>query len=278
MRLPDRIERHPVEAMSIDITDLRGFYASPLGVVTRRFVGRAIDRFWGPLTGLRVLGLGYAPPYLSAIKDESERTLAFMPANQGVVNWPRTGASASALVDPLMMPLPDASIDRVLVVHALETVESPSELLHEIWRILTPGGRIILVAPNRRGLWARMDTTPFGYGQPYSRSQLKSLMRQTWFSPEGWAETLYVPPLRNRLLLQSAQAWEQVGAGFSLPFAGLHIVEATKQLYRPGAVHAVRRSRRLSPVFVPAPAAPASRVTPSSLIPPGFTGVRQGST
>ena len=264
--------------MSIDITDLRGFYASPLGAVTRRFVGRAIDRFWGKLTGLRVLGLGYAPPYLSAIKDESERTLAFMPANQGVVNWPRSGASASALVDPLMMPLPDASIDRVLVVHALETVESPSELLHEIWRILTPGGRIILVAPNRRGLWARMDTTPFGYGQPYSRSQLKSLMRQTWFSPEGWAETLYVPPLRNRLLLQSAQAWEQVGAGFSLPFAGLHIVEATKQLYRPGAVHAVRRSRRLSPVFVPAPAAPASRMTSSSLIPPGFTGVRQGST
>jgi hypothetical protein len=123
-----------------------------------------------------------------------------------------------------------------------------------------------------------MDTTPFGYGQPYSRSQLKSLMRQTWFSPEGWAETLYVPPLRNRLLLQSAQAWEQVGAGFSLPFAGLHIVEATKQLYRPGAVHAVRRSRRLAPVFVPAPAAPASRMTPSSLIPPRFTGVRRGST
>jgi SAM-dependent methyltransferase len=240
--------------MSIDITDLRSFYASPLGAVTRRFVGRAIDRFWGPLTGLRVLGLGYAPPYLATVKDECERALAFMPASQGVVNWPSTGASAAALVDPLMMPLPDASIDRVLVVHALETVESPSELLHEIWRILTPGGRIIMVAPNRRGLWARMDTTPFGYGQPYSRSQLKNLMRQTWFSPEGWAETLYVPPLRSRFLLSTAQAWERVGAGFSLPFAGLHIVEATKQLYRPGAVRAVRRASRTVPVFIPAPA------------------------
>ena len=137
--------------MSIDITDLRSFYASPLGGVTRRFVGRAIGRFWGTLTGLRVLGLGYAPPYLSTPVRESERTLAFMPASQGVVNWPGTGASASALVDPLTMPLPDACIDRVLLVHALETVESPSELLHEIWRILTPGGRIIMVAPNRRG-------------------------------------------------------------------------------------------------------------------------------
>ncbi|WP_112661669.1 class I SAM-dependent methyltransferase [Microvirga flavescens] len=240
--------------MSVDITDLRSFYASPLGNVTRRYVGRAIARFWGQLAGLRVLGLGYAPPYLGTIREECERALAFMPASQGVVNWPRSGASASTLVDPLMMPLPDASIDRVLVVHALETVESPSELLNEIWRILTPGGRIIVVVPNRRGLWARMDTTPFGYGQPFSRTQLKALMRQTWFSPEGWAETLYVPPIGSRLLLQTAQAWERVGASCSLPFAGLHIVEATKQLYHPVTVRAPRRARRFAPVFVPAPA------------------------
>ena len=242
--------------MSVDVTDLRAFYASPLGAVACRLVGRAVDRFWGPLVGLRVLGLGYAVPYLAAVRPECERSLAFMPANQGVVNWPATGASASALVDPLMMPLPDASIDRVLIVHALETVESPSELLQEVWRILTPGGRIIVVAPNRRGLWARMDTTPFGHGQPFSRSQLRSLMRATQFSPEGWAETLYVPPLRSRALLSTAAAWERAGASFSLPFAGLHVVEATKQLYRPVAVRKVRRARRLSPVFVPQPASP----------------------
>ena len=182
-----------------------------------------------------------------------------MPASQGVVNWPGTGASASALVDPLMMPLPDASIDRVLVVHALETVESPSELLHEIWRILTPGGRIIVVAPNRRGLWARMDTTPFGHGQPFSRSQLKSLMRQTWFSPEGWAETLYVPPLRNRFLLRRPRPGSGSASASRCPSPGLHIVEATKQLYRPGAVRRGAPRRRLAPVFVPAPASGCSR-------------------
>src|ERR671921_2929589 len=134
--------------MSVDVTDLRAFYASALGGVACRLVGRAIDRFWGPLVGLRVLGLGYAVPYLATIRPDCERALAFMPATQGVVNWPATGLSASALVDPLMMPLPDASIDRVLIIHALEVVESPSELLYEVWRILTPGGRIIAVAPN----------------------------------------------------------------------------------------------------------------------------------
>ncbi|HEX2727606.1 MAG TPA: class I SAM-dependent methyltransferase, partial [Beijerinckiaceae bacterium] len=217
-----------------------------------------IEQFWDSARGLRLLGLGYAVPYLTTVRDGAERTLAFMPASQGVVNWPATGHSASALVDPLTMPLPDASIDRVLLVHALEMVESPSELLQEIWRILTPGGRVIVVAPNRRGLWARMDTTPFGHGQPYSRSQLKALMRQTMFSPEGWAETLYVPPLHSWLMLRTAVAWERFGIALSLPFAGLHVVEATKQLYRPVPVRAKRRAARLAPVLVPAPA-PAPR-------------------
>ena len=63
------------------------------------------------------MGLGYAVPYLAAVRPECERTLAFMPASQGVVNWPASGLSSSALVDSLAMPLPDASIDRVLVVH-----------------------------------------------------------------------------------------------------------------------------------------------------------------
>jgi SAM-dependent methyltransferase len=179
-----------------------------------------------------------------------------MPASQGVVNWPASGLSASALVDPMTMPLPDASIDRVLLVHAIEAVESPTELLYEVWRILTPGGRIIVVAPNRRGLWARMDTTPFGHGQPYSRSQLNRLMRETLFSPEGWAETLYVPPLPGWFLLRTAVAWERIGVGLSLPFAGLHVVEAVKQLYRPVTVRQTRRVSRTAPVLVPAPAGP----------------------
>src|SRR5690242_13817489 len=106
--------------MSVDVVDLRAFYASPLGHVARRFIGRAIERFWGPVHGLRVLGLGYATPYLAPMREVAERALAFMPASQGVVNWPASGRSASALADPTMMPLPDTSIDRVLIAHALE--------------------------------------------------------------------------------------------------------------------------------------------------------------
>ncbi|NNM71108.1 class I SAM-dependent methyltransferase [Enterovirga aerilata] len=238
--------------MSVDVTDLRAFYAGPLGSVTKRLVGRAIAQAWSDLRGLSVLGLGYATPFLAEMEEAGPR-FAFMPATQGVVNWPASGPSSSALVDPMMMPLADGSVDRVLVVHALETVESPSELLNEVWRVLNPGGRMILVCPNRRGLWSRMDTTPFGHGQPFSRRQLRHLMKGALFSPESWAEILYVPPLRSRFLLSGAAAWEQLGRSLSLPFAGLHVVEATKQLHRPIPVYERRRARHFSPVLVPSP-------------------------
>jgi SAM-dependent methyltransferase len=155
----------------------------------------------------------------------------------------------------MMMPLAEGSVDRIIVVHALETVASPSELLGEVWRVLKPGGRLIVVCPNRRGLWSRMDTTPFGHGQPFSRRQLRRLMKSALFSPESWAEILYMPPLRSRLLLSSAGAWEGLGRSLSLPFAGLHVVDATKQLHRPIPVYERRRSRQLAPVLVPAPRA-----------------------
>jgi SAM-dependent methyltransferase len=225
-----------------------------LGAVARRLIGRASAGFLDGSRGLRVLGLGFATPYLAEARERCERTLAFMPAAQGVVTWPSPGACAACLTDPLMLPLPDSSIDRVLLIHALETTEDPYELLYEVWRILAPGGRVLVVAPNRRGLWARMDTTPFGQGRPYSRSQLLSLMNRTLFTPESWAEMLYVPPLRSRFMLRTAGVWERIGTALNLPFAGLHVIEAAKQLHRPLMVHQTRRGARFVPVLVPSPA------------------------
>jgi SAM-dependent methyltransferase len=235
--------------MALDVVDLRSFYATPLGEVARRRVSQIVRERWSRCVGLSIMGVGYATPYLGPLRDEALRVLAFMPAEQGVVNWPVEGKSASALVESSMMPLPDACIDRVLVVHALETLDHPRDVLSEIWRILTPGGRVIVVAPNRRGLWARMDTTPFGQGQPYSKSQLRELLRDTLFSPVHWAEALYVPPFARNYLLSAAPAFEAVGSRLGLPGAGLHLVEATKQLYRPIAA---RRARRRLPKFEPA--------------------------
>jgi SAM-dependent methyltransferase len=242
--------------MALDVVDLRSFYATPLGRVARRFVGRIVRDRWTSCAGFSILGVGYATPYLGWFRDEAVRVLAFMPAEQGVVNWPEQDVSSSALVDVTMMPLPDGCIDRVIVIHVLEVCEAPRELLAEIWRILTPGGRMLLVAPNRRGLWSQRESTPFGQGQPYSRSQLRDLLREALFSPTFEAEALYVPPFERPLFLRAASAFERFGGRFALPGGGVHVIEATKQLYRlVGARKAVRRALpQLQPALAPTPA------------------------
>src|SRR5215204_2530536 len=241
--------------MSIDVVDLRSFYSNRLGSVARRFVGRGIRRRWAGLQGQRVLGIGYATPYLGLFREEADRCLAFMPAAQGVVKWPSSSPALAALVDEPELPLTDAAVDRVLLVHALENTRDSAALLREVWRVLAPGGRLLAVVPNRRGLWARMDTTPFGHGRPYSRTQINHLMRDTWFTPIGWSEALYVPPISRGWFLRSAVAWERTGATLSAPFAGVHIVEATKQVYRaiPAPPERPPPVPTLQPALAPAP-------------------------
>ncbi len=240
--------------MPLDVIDLRSFYASPLGHVTRRFLGEALARLWPETPRAAVLGIGYATPYLSLWRREADRVLAFMPAQQGVVNWPPDEPSATALVDPTDLPLPDGSVDRVVLVHALEASDNPAALLAEVWRVLMPGGRLLIAAPNRRSLWARLDTTPFGDGRPFSRGQLNRLMRETMFSPERWDEALFAPPLPWRLMVRAAPAWERIGRRLSFPPPGIHLVDATKQLYRPVPVRKARRfALSLDPVLAPAP-------------------------
>jgi SAM-dependent methyltransferase len=235
--------------MSLDVVDLRNFYAHPLGTVARRFVSRGVRTRWTDTRGQRVLGIGYATPYLGLFREEAERCLAFMPAAQGVVKWPSARASLTALIEEHDLPLRDAEADRVLLVHALEMSHDPVGLLREVWRVLAAGGRLLAVIPNRRGVWARIDTTPFGQGRPYSRSQITMLLRDAWFTPTGWGEALYVPPIPRRWFLRSAVAWERAGAMLWSPFAGVHIVEATKEVYR--AIPARRERQRLMPALEP---------------------------
>ena len=246
--------------MAFDIVDLRSFYASSLGQSASSILCECVRARWSSCVGQSVLGIGYASPFLNLLKSEALRTLSFMPSNMGVVNWPSTGLSSSVLVDTDALPLPDASIDRIFLVHALESCEHKRDLLDEVWRVLTPGGRLIVIAPSRHGWWAHYEHTPFGQGQPFSKSQLRELMREALFSPLHWGEALFIPPIERRFVMRGAMAWERFGSGLSLPFAGVHVIEATKQIYRPAISGKASRLRGiLEPIFVPTGGTAAGR-------------------
>lgn len=243
--------------MPIDAHTLRDFYDSPLGDVARRLVGRIVRARWLSVDGMTLAALGYGSPYLERFRGGAARCFALMPAEQGAAVWPDRDRCATSLVHGDMLPLPDNSVDRLMIVHALEAAERPVELLEEVWRIVAPEGRILVIVPSRRGVWARADATPFGQGLPYSRAQLRELLQGADFSPLFWGEALFAPPVERRAVMRFAPTIERVGAALGLPFAGVYVVEAIKQVYRPVGVHALPKVRRGA--VVPALAASARR-------------------
>ena len=147
--------------MALDIQALERFYDSRIGQVTRRLIFRRIRGAWPNMAGQRVLGLGYACPYLRPLVGEAERTIAAIPEGFGAEPWGSSGLCSTGIVDDLALPFPDAFFDAALVVHGLETAEAQRPFLRELWRVLTPAGRLLVVAPNRASLWAQLETSPF---------------------------------------------------------------------------------------------------------------------
>ena len=214
-----------------DVLDLEEFYGSTLGQMTARLLRARLREVWPSVRGESVLGLGYATPLLRPFVEEAQRTLAFMPAQQGVTRWPREGRNLSALVDEMDLPLPDRSVDRVLLVHAVECTEQVRPLLREIWRVMADGGRLIVVAPTRAGFWSQIDRSPFYQGHPYSTGQLATLLRANMFAPLRQTRALYMPPTRSRLAMRMAPAFERFGQRWLGRFAGVSVIESGKQLY-----------------------------------------------
>ena len=219
--------------MHTDVTDLRDFYLSPLGLVVRRVLAQKIRSQWQKPSGFAMFGYGFATPFLGSFRGEVARLGAFMPATQGALVWPSADRNMSVLVEEGHLPLADNSVDRLLVVHGLESAERPGILLREMWRVLAPDGRILVIVPNRTGVWARTDRTPFGQGRPYSSGQLDQNLREAMFTPLSWSSALYLPPVSQGLVLRSAAAIERIGSRGFGRFAGVIIVEATKELVAP---------------------------------------------
>ncbi|WP_333794724.1 methyltransferase domain-containing protein [Hyphomicrobium sp.] len=219
--------------MYTDVATLRDFYATPLGRIARRLLARRVRAVWGPAAGETIASLGFGTPFLAAYRSEAHTLAALMPARQGVLIWPSSAPALSALVEEDELPLRDNSIDRLLVVHSLELTERTAPLLRELWRILKPEGRLLIIVPNRRGLWAHVDTTPFGRGCSYSRSQLDKLLHQCLFTPLAFGSALHLPPFDRGIVVRSALAWERLGMRVSPGLGGVLIVEARKEMMAP---------------------------------------------
>lgn len=235
--------------MYADIIEMREFYETALGSEVQRLIARRLRTLWPDVQGLDVLGLGFATPFLQTFRSEANAVIALMPALQGAMRWPPEDCCSTALIDPTDLPLLDRSVHRILLVHALECSEQTRPMMREVWRVLTDGGRLIVVVPNRRGLWAHFDHTPFGVGRPYSSTQLTRHLSEWMFSPCQTTSALFLPPVDKRIILSSSRALEEIGQRWFGAFAGVVVFEATKQIYGGKIVF----EKETAPVYAPVP-------------------------
>lgn len=243
--------------MELDVVDLDHFYRrTALGRRAAEILGRRVRALWPRLGRETLVGFGFAPPVLDVIAGDAERSIALMPGRLGVLRWPdlatgSNGLSGAAVGNRAVLtaddawPLGDSFADRLLILHGLEIADDPVALLREAWRVLAPGGRALVIVPNRAGLWARAEATPFGHGRPYSSGQIERLLRNCGFVPRSNLSALYMPPTERRFWLRIAPAWEQLGQHLPMVRAGgALIVEVEKQVYAPrqgGLPELVRR-------------------------------------
>ena len=249
--------------MSHEVHGLGNFYATPAGLVTARLLRDSLRQLWPALPGKAVLGLGYASPFLRLWRSEAARCVAATPAPLPRWRWPRSARSCSTAVEEDALPFPDLMFDRILLVHGLETAENARRMLREAWRVLKDDGRLIVVVPNRLGLWAHLERTPFGHGQPYSPGQIERLLRRQMFQVEQRRGALFVPPFQSRLLLRGAGAWERLGRPLFPRFAGVMLVEAVKDFAALVPTGAVQAKKRRVVVAEGAYFSPRSRAAPS---------------
>lgn len=254
--------------MRQDAIKLQRFYASRLGQAASGVIAGKIDALWGGADGLSVLGLGYAPPLLETLAG-AKRCVAAMPDAQGVCDWRASQRGGASLkTDEARLPFADGLFDRTIVFHGVEEAESPRAMVRELWRVMAPEGRIIIAAANRRGLWARAESTPFGHGRPWTKTQLVTLLSDASFQVTASAHALHIPPVSLSLVTAATDAWERAGELILPGFGGVVLVEAVKRLYieprgsASAPAHSAAKARK-GAAALPRNEAPDARSEPS---------------
>lgn len=196
------------------------WYTTPPGREAARHLAAAVrPRLTGGATA-RLLALGQTAPVLTRMHGLQHERVAMIV--EGATRWPLTEANRAAAADPERLPFGDALFDDALLIHALELVPRPHIVLRELWRVLAPAGRLVLVVPNRSGVWARVESVPFGRGHPYGRRGLTRLLGDAMFEVEHWGMALSAPPSPRLRWLEGTLA------RFAPTLGGVHVVSACK--------------------------------------------------
>ena len=159
------------------------------------------------------------------------------------------------------LPLPNRSLDAVVLHHVLETAPDPRSAIREVARVLAPGGRLLIVTFNPWSLWGLRGVYARVFRDSFSGLRFVSSRRlQDWLAVLGFELQDQVKYLAYELPFMTgnkdARLWRglrSMVAERRLPLGGVYIISAVKQAaaIRPDWVSSRVRTGKLAPVAYP---------------------------
>lgn len=109
-------------------------------------------------------------------------------------NAKRVGGDISlTLADAQKLPYRDGSFDFITCHAILHHVANPEDVMKEVYRLLTPGGRALVFEPTKYGTELIFKIMRYTWGIPYAiRERLKG-KRPIWVVEEEYVDTLDSP-------------------------------------------------------------------------------------
>jgi len=170
------------------------------------------------------------------------------------------------------LPFPNASIDLVVLPHALELARDPHHTLREVERVLVPEGRIVISGFNPASLWGLRQSAGhvrrgMGFGRdeslylPSSGDFIGYWRRLLGFEVELGRFGCWRPPLHTEGWLQRFDWMDRVGDRWWPVLGAVYFLVAVKRVRGMRLVGLVKHDKRKSNAAAPAVVANRARKT-----------------
>jgi SAM-dependent methyltransferase len=247
--------------LDLGVTDAFGFHALQLGLPE--------------LDGLRANRM----PHRWVADDTllARPVLSLPPQEDSLISTQPQPEPISLFCELDNLPFPDASIDLVVLPHALEMARDPHQTLREVERVLVPEGRVVITGFNPASLWGlrqrvghvrqgvglkRAGDTPSPAmflprtGEFIGYWRLRDWLRLLSFQLEGGRFGCWRPPVRSAAWLERFAWMDRVGERWWPVFGAVYFLVAVKRVRGMRLVGLVKKERR---VATAAPAVVAHR-------------------
>jgi SAM-dependent methyltransferase len=170
-----------------------------------------------------------------------------------------TGQVNQIQANPSMLPVASDSVDLVILMHHLSNTSEPHAILREVFRILIPEGKLVIIDFNPKSLWGLrhffqswLEHVPFK-GHFYTAKRIDDWMRLLGFDQNRLYRIGYLPPIQKPSLIRHL-SWLEKGMRKWLPlFGALNLMVYSKSISPLTPVRHRWVTRKLLPAKVARP-------------------------